>query len=580
MVFCGKPSKSCQACREKKTRCDRALPECSQCIRTNRPCSGYRDQLDLMFRHESDVVAKKSKTKRTKSKSVCKKQPTYPMSNTSDVTYANSDLVGPSIVTIPSHTMQPSIEEVAGAFFNTHYEMRSVGGSFDFFNFDNLDTLCTPQDMDGHLVACINAVGLAGFANTVHSSVLMRKALCDYSAAIKLTNAALQSPTEVTKDSTLFSVIILSIFETVTGSSQSSFQAWTEHTKGASTLVKLRGRDQFKTHAGRRLFLQITSNLMISCIQRTARVPEYISELRIEAEKYVESSNPAWKMSKIIIDCSNFRAGVVNGSITGPQQIINEASEIDRRFVEIFCNIPQSWHYNIVHTDEYPELIWNGVYHSYQNYWIAQVWNAMRTCRILLHEIIHSQLKLILADSPVPFIEQECLILYQNSCNILFETRSDILASVAEHTKTKITNSAAHQHSLYTELEDPTNASALLGTRGYFVLWPLYLVGSMDLSTPEIRAWVANRLRLLADETGIKQAAVLAEFVGRYQVISAWDRDVKWNGLEGTMIPFLDDSSGDVCGGFVEGVGDVNEVGGGRSDATDGSAKALRVLSY
>ncbi|KAL4970357.1 Zn(II)2Cys6 transcription factor [Aspergillus stella-maris] len=62
MVFCGKPSKGCGECRSRKIRCDQGLPSCSQCAKGNRPCPGYRDELSLMFRDESQQVVRKAKT--------------------------------------------------------------------------------------------------------------------------------------------------------------------------------------------------------------------------------------------------------------------------------------------------------------------------------------------------------------------------------------------------------------------------------------------------------------------------------------------------------------------------------------
>lgn len=61
MVYCGKPSKGCGECRSRKIRCDQARPACTQCTKANRTCSGYRDQLSLMFRDESQQVVRKAR---------------------------------------------------------------------------------------------------------------------------------------------------------------------------------------------------------------------------------------------------------------------------------------------------------------------------------------------------------------------------------------------------------------------------------------------------------------------------------------------------------------------------------------
>jgi len=65
MVYGGKPSAGCGLCRSKRKKCDEARPECNNCIRAGRACPGYRNKLDMMFRHETaNVVSKVRKAKR------------------------------------------------------------------------------------------------------------------------------------------------------------------------------------------------------------------------------------------------------------------------------------------------------------------------------------------------------------------------------------------------------------------------------------------------------------------------------------------------------------------------------------
>ncbi|SPO01073.1 related to negative acting factor [Cephalotrichum gorgonifer] len=64
MVYCGKPSKGCQNCRDRKIACDQRMPGCQMCEKHNRICPGYRNIVDLMFRDESEhVIWKANKPK-------------------------------------------------------------------------------------------------------------------------------------------------------------------------------------------------------------------------------------------------------------------------------------------------------------------------------------------------------------------------------------------------------------------------------------------------------------------------------------------------------------------------------------
>ncbi|GLB11225.1 hypothetical protein AtubIFM57258_007647 [Aspergillus tubingensis] len=66
MVYCGRPSTSCNNCRAKKRRCDKAVPECGQCWRTGQKCPGYRDPSSLIFRDESTQVINRARSKVSK----------------------------------------------------------------------------------------------------------------------------------------------------------------------------------------------------------------------------------------------------------------------------------------------------------------------------------------------------------------------------------------------------------------------------------------------------------------------------------------------------------------------------------
>lgn len=75
MVYCGKPSKGCSNCRERKVRCDQREPTCGQCEKRQQTCPGYRNMVDLMFRDESTHVIKKATGRKAARGAIQKTQP-------------------------------------------------------------------------------------------------------------------------------------------------------------------------------------------------------------------------------------------------------------------------------------------------------------------------------------------------------------------------------------------------------------------------------------------------------------------------------------------------------------------------
>ncbi|PVH81028.1 hypothetical protein DL98DRAFT_417442 [Cadophora sp. DSE1049] len=518
MVYCGKPSAACSECRKRKTRCDRATPSCSQCLRAHRLCPGYRSQLDLMFRNESDAV----KVKAVKSKEAPRAKSKSPVedsaqSSTTGVEasdmlargneiaeypstpLANTELCIKSMM--PNYSMFPTLEERSVAFFG------ALAPTW-FRAFDLVDNLCGQAVIEEHLQASISAVGLAGFSNAMHAPEIMARARRDYVKALQLTNHALRSPTAAKKDSTLFSVMVLSIYEMISGNNERSLDSWTEHIKGAAALVKFRGQEQFKSSAGQKLFLQVTSNLMLSCIQRTIPMPEHIIQLREDAEKFMDVDSPGWRLAGVIIDFTIFRSNVRECEIVGPRNVIEQALELDQRFINEFKDLPEEWKYMTVYTTENPDIIWNGHYHVYREYWMSHIWNGMRTCRILLHELIRDQSLAASTANTVIFTDDENAIQLDSSVKIMLEMQADILGSVPHHTPSLLNQSSS---------------GLLDGSRSYFVLWPLFLVGTMDLTTEPIRHWAAARLRNIGETVGIRQAIVISELLARRGLPIAWD---------------------------------------------------------
>jgi hypothetical protein len=458
----------------------------------------------------------------------------------------------------PTFSIAPTIEERATGFFFSNFVIGVHGPTRG--HLDHLEKLYNTDDMDDNLLASMKAVGLAGYSHVAHAPQLIKDARHEYTKALRLTNLALRSPEDVKKDSTLLAIMILGIFETVTGCDQRSLNAWAEHINGAAAVVKLRGLEQLRTPAGRRMFIQVTSSLLISCIQRRLALPAHIIELRAEAAKYINTAEVAWRVLDSLAAFADFRSKTRAGEITDPQVILSKALEIDGTLLELFSDVPLDWEYETVYTDADPDVVFNKSYHVYYDYWVAQLWNAMRTIRILLNEQIRGILLQGFSSKPPLFLGPEYTAQLQISTDVLYELAADILASVPQHlgyvskrtpqasTSTSTSNSATpasatpassdqtnprflwtafaeSSHTLPWHRHDATPNPIIRASGGYFLLWPLCLVGYMDITTDPIRRWVIKNLEYVAQYMGIRQALVLATVVERHEDIKVWDEE-------------------------------------------------------
>ena len=429
--------------------------------------------------------------------------------------------------------LAPTIDERAVNFFFSNH----VAG-IDVPSRGFIDHMQTHPDYElgDNLLSSIKAVGLAGFSNVAKAPALLVEAKKQYLSAVRHLNVALQSPVEAKKDSTLMAVMVLGIFETLVGRSENSLIAWAAHLNGASALMKIRGPEQLSTLAGRRLFGQITASLATSCLQQEIEMPEHIHELRRHLGKFIDTNNLIWQNHQVLIDFTTFFARVKTGKITNLQLILTRALELDKELTLIFSRPSHDWTYSTVYTDQDPELVYTGYYHVYQHALSAMNWNGMRTMRIMLNEIIRNVLLKGFSLKPPLFVERMYTDQLQKSTDTLYQTSSDIIASVPQHLG-YTSGSDANSHDSNFESREPIQprregqilsgfmdtssgfpeASAsptsvpLLRTSSYQLPWALFLVGVTDIVTEPVLRWVIKTLRLVSQCLGIQQAIVLAD---------------------------------------------------------------------
>jgi hypothetical protein len=529
--------------------------------------------LDLAFRDESSIVIKKAKAKARK----CSQEvvdhaaernpkpprkpetrvPEHPRASVSATKThspkcSHSDLFSPfafaggnphdQVSSVPLFSIHPTIDELGINYFINNFVAQPSGPSHGHFHY--VPDLCRQSGMNEAISASLRATGLAALSNVVKSSQLMGQARRQYISAIRSINSALKTQEDAAQDSILLSIMAISMFENITGSSQLSVKAWTEHVNGASTILKLRGRSQLRSKAGFSLFIHVTSHLLISCVQRELPMPPPLMELRLEAFSMVPP-DPGWRFLKTIDAYCLFRSAIREGTLMDSEAIIAQALKFDDEIVQIFSTVPAGWIYETVYTDADPELIFNGSYDIYYDHWIAQLWNAMRVCRIMLNQTIRSRILHGLTATSTNVVSTEDTAQFQLSTSIAIEMRDGILRSIPQHigyvirkpftcpSSQETPPDAIFSTLPATDLADgdfwsgpdtsffpprPDLSSApLIG--GYFLLWPLYVAGMTSVSTATIREYVASQLRYIGDTMGIKQGNALANFLEKIQAL-------------------------------------------------------------
>ncbi|KAF2015755.1 hypothetical protein BU24DRAFT_491966 [Aaosphaeria arxii CBS 175.79] len=557
----GKPSKGCKNCRERKVKCDQKRPSCSQCLRTGRECHGYRDPLTMMFRNESDVVARKAQN-RYEMLSRKSKKPTYSgehrgsdssssSSSSSSSTFSSSSTSSSSsshsqwssrsslrkseqrIVPMKARSENPlaltyaavpSIEDQGMSFFLANFVQTPTfvpRGNFDFM----LELLDRP-DTTLALRTSVTAAGLASLAITTKNPEVTKRAQQEYVSALNLTNKALQRTSTATTNSTLVSVILLGMYENFMHNEHGSLASWAKHVKGACTLMDLRGPEQLRDDVGLRIFQQFYGTILLVSLETGMPIPEPIIELRKEAVNIADYSvfGKSWTTKMV-----GFMARAITltqVTTKTPPEMLNDALELDRELDHLKTLIPNIWLYETVYLDEPDEYCYTDHYHIYLDPWVAQMLNNLRSCRLLLHGAIYTSLRKGLAHTPPLFTPEYAASQSKASLQVLRAGSAGICAATPQiigqlpfPTLNPAEASEATHPSDLIDAKDPkyrlqppgTFANVAKPTGIYHLIWPLYAIGAAELSPPDLTAWTIKVLYFIALKIGMRQAVALAD---------------------------------------------------------------------
>lgn len=454
------------------------------------------------------------------------------------------------------------------AFFFSHYILQNESKTRGHFEY--LPAMYHSNKVDEHLSTSVLSVAYAGLANATQSQYLLKEAFREYGQALKITNKRLQCPRLSKEDSTVIAIMLLGMFETLTYRNERSRASWAEHINGATKLITLRGREQFSTRLGLRVFVQLMGNIMSNCMQNLLPFPPEIIELRKESEAFFNPDAPGWRLSHVMIEFVNFCVRVKERSDYTANDIINDALTVDNEMLRLSQTMPRQWQFGTYYTSNAdPELVFEGRYDIYVDYWVAQMWNSMRIIRILLHECIRGQLLKGFATTPPAWTGVEWVVQLQISTDTLNQLAMEICASVPQHegiipvlnpqgarqlqgdpsdfpplgpadvakdyraapnvgcrpkaskssysaatVDTSVFDASPSAHpspqrpepSLPTPPTSSTDAAGML-----YLIWPLNTVGRMTVCPPRMRTWVIQRLRFIARELGVQQAKHFAD---------------------------------------------------------------------
>lgn len=408
--------------------------------------------------------------------------------------------------------MQMDMTELGLTYFHDNYVAVHNGGYESFLTVAP-KVLAAERNPEA-MTSAIHAISLAGIANLAGTQLdqagLSRRAWFKYCTALRALNEALADPVAACKDSTLFAVLLLSIFESVTCSGPASVSAWRRHINGASALIHQRGLEQFEREMGRLAFREVFVHILLLCYRESIPVPRQIRDMRLAWEKRLGPAHTIWLMSNGHMDAIDFFQRATAPDWPLPEglceSLLVEALELDRRNLTIFReHISLSGHdfeYRTIFDPRAdPELVYDGMYHVYPSTWLARMWTGTRTSRILINRLIRAMI--LEAREGTNFA-------------VTGQTREQLLRATEHKLYDMGMGLIAVMPQLLGYLDQdgsvlPKEAAKTQVAGAYHAMFHLSHAGHLPVTEAPVREWATRQLRRIEAQTGIRKAGFLAD---------------------------------------------------------------------
>lgn len=234
---------------------------------------------------------------------------------------------------------------------------------------------------------------------------------------------------------------------------------------------------------------------LIGCLSRRQQVPGVVRQWSAELAQQKCVSPGAMILGDLIA-----RLCVIDVE-QEEESILERCKCLDDDFVSWATTFgPKMSYITAKVTSPQPE-VFDSEYHLYRNIGSAQSWNIYRGARIMLND------RLVEHSWPLPgdlIPNQYGSAQYYESLSILKQMSMDIIASVPFFLGLR---------------QESSIMPPAAGFSG--IIWHLFIVASMSLTSNALRAWIADRLETIGRTLGVHKAITLSSVLRKRQEVRA-----------------------------------------------------------
>lgn len=511
-------------------QCDHKVPGCSQCLRANVACPGYRDAFSLKLRDLTHTTARKARQRASKNGTQSPKEAPechalVNKSGTAGGILAVIEL--PQISKGISHIMQvgnapspgssssslsrvdPSPEgdgrDLPLAVLNVHPQDAALA----YFM-----TCCAPLSSFSYLPDVYPTVGqsenirdallapsLVSLSHHLTSPPLQRLAYTHYARALTYTNKALSDSGLAVLDSTLLSVLLLGLFEALIFKGRQTPNNWDAHTQGSMALLRLRGEAQLETRLGEYLFLHASGIINVGCAQRCIKVPSELGSLQQHAIRSIGQQNPGIRTQSMVQAFAELRLELYKAP---PLQLLQKALELNEEVLAMLEDLDKLAPFEVVSSGPILERIsaYKGRFYKYSSLRISRHWNTMRLLRLFINDCIYEITSLEDIDLRIPGDKTK--------------KQQSRIRSTAKASAEEAISGILYSAPFALELSECPFLSARL------LIYAFSSIVVSDLTPPSAALFARNRLAFISTQYGLRQATESIAMVSESEYLEDW----------------------------------------------------------
>lgn len=271
------------------------------------------------------------------------------------------------------------------------------------------------------LATVVKAVWLAFFSFSHQSAPALHDARVNYGSALMLATTAIQSPTEVKKNSTLMSLLLLSVYERLI-SWEGKIVPSNAHLRGALGLVLCREGDQFNDPIRMNILLGLAEFIIIDCLAHETDIPRDLLTLKSKVIQN-QTASQKWRFLDLLLEYAQLKEMLKYG--VSPAVVISDADRLMGRLDEISHSLPPLTYREDLYPSESTSI-------TYSDHNMRRSWNNIRVMRVLLADIIREQCTISLSGTDVTDPVLVSRKLHNSICTIVSGC-SEICSSASGH---------------------------------------------------------------------------------------------------------------------------------------------------